>query len=57
MIRKCKINGVKIIMDTCGTANQKTITIKGNTEMVLSEAKDVMAVLGGAILWLNQQTP
>lgn len=55
MITTCKIHGLKIIMDTCGTANQKTITIKGNVEMTQSEAAEVMIVIGGAITWLSQQ--
>lgn len=55
MILKIKIEniGAVITADTCGTAFQKTITVKVNCEMDLESARTLVNEIDAANEWLK----
>lgn len=56
MIHETKLPGVnaKITADTCGTAMQKTISVKVNCEMDIASAKALVTALSSSTYWLEQ---
>jgi deferrochelatase/peroxidase EfeB len=55
MIQKTFIDKIpaKIVAETCGTAMQKTITVKVNAEMGLEDAKQLITEIDNAMEWLK----
>jgi hypothetical protein len=49
------IRGFRITADSCGTANQKTLSIATDMEVTIDESKNIMAGIGEAIGWLKTQ--
>lgn len=56
MIQKTFIDKIpaKIVSETCGTAMQKTITVKVNAEMGLEDATQLINEINNAVKWLKQ---
>jgi len=55
MIQKTNIPGIngKIRSDSCGTAFQKTISIKVNCEMDIDSAKYLISQINANLVWLK----
>ena len=47
--------GAKILCDSNGTANTRTLYITANCEMTIDEGKCLIAAISRAIEWLEQR--